>query len=74
MMKQKYRLRIATLIALLVMAVAGMSAQPHKKGGKGAFSPERFQAEMEQYIVSHAASHQQSQLASSPSIERWARR
>lgn len=55
MMKQKYRLRIATLIALLVMAVAGMSAQPHKKGGKGAFSPEKFQAEMEQYIVSHAA-------------------
>lgn len=54
-MKQNYRLRIATLIALLIIAVAGMSAQPPRKGGKGAFSPARFQAELEQYVTTHAA-------------------
>ena len=73
-MKQKYRLRIATLIALLVMAVAGMSAQPHKKGAKAHSALKDFRRKWNNTSCLMQPSHQQSQLASFPCIERWARR
>ena len=46
------------LITMLIISVVSISAQPHAKGGKGGrggFNPDRFQAEMEQFITIHAA-------------------
>lgn len=50
--------RIFSLLVVLLISLASISAQPHAKGsrgGKGGFNPDRFQADMEQYITMHAA-------------------
>ena len=58
-MEKILRHRIFSLLAiLLIISLASVSAQPPAKGGKGGkggFNPDRFQAEMEQYITTHAA-------------------
>lgn len=57
-MEKILRHRIFTLLTMLLISLASVCAQPHAKGGKGGrggFNPDRFQAEMEQYITTHAA-------------------
>lgn len=51
----RLRNRFFSLIILLLLCSINMSAQPKVKPGKGGFNPDRFQADMEQYITTHAA-------------------
>lgn len=54
-MKSRIKLRLFAIISMLIICMAGMSAQPPGKRAKGGgFNPEKFQAEMEQYITIHA--------------------
>lgn len=53
------RKRVAAVIMMLLLCVVNGMAQPMPqpphKAGKGGFNPQKFQADLEQYITIHAA-------------------
>lgn len=54
-MKSRIRHRLFAIISMIVISMTYMSAQPPMRRAKdGGFNPEKFQAEMEQYITIHA--------------------
>lgn len=54
-MKSIFKHRVFTLVVMLFIGMVSIMAQPPRKGGKGGFDPRKFEADMEQYITTHAA-------------------
>ncbi len=54
MNKGKFLHRLVAMIVVLMIGSLGMMAQPKKHAGGGGFDPNKFQADLEQYITTQA--------------------